>query len=246
MRSLPARGSTPRSPAGPRCADSSWRLFGEKLFAPCTARAQRMQQLKPVVVPRSYDHAAAPCPPQRREPASLSFDDDPAFADFNGQKTTASIAPKQEAKARVVAAPDRSDSVEVSGQHQIDVTVAVEILRQDCFDGSELSLHGQGLEPEDAFPVVHRNGARKHRGFANLRLFQLSRGDNALKAARAEARVRRVLAAKLRHHSDELVASGERIARAIPEDRHDLFNGAVAEEIVHIHPHRLLATGSYV
>ncbi|HYN82541.1 MAG TPA: hypothetical protein VES88_13655 [Gemmatimonadaceae bacterium] len=72
-----------------------------------------MKQLKLVVVPRSNDHAVAPCTPQGRQPANLSFDRDSAFPHFDGQKTTASVAAKQEAIACVVAPPDRRDSHEL-------------------------------------------------------------------------------------------------------------------------------------
>src|SRR5688572_28355725 len=246
MRSLPARGSTPRSPAGPRCADSSWRLFGGKLFAPCAARAQRMQQLKFVVVARSNDQPVALRAPQRRQPASLSLDRNSAYLHFDGQKTTASVAAKQEAVAGVVAPPDRHDAIEVPREEQIDVAVAVDVLCKDGLDRSELSLHGQGLEPENTLPVVQRNGACKHLRFAHLCPFQLLRGHDLLDAARDEARIRWVPGAKLRHHSHELVAPRKRIAHAIPEKRHDLLERAVVEEIVDIHPCRLVVGGSYV
>src|SRR6266487_937590 len=115
-------------------------------------RARRMslspptEEQRAVVVPGYHVQVAAPGL-EALNIASLPGNEEAALRGRHGGEPPLAVSPQEQAVAPVHAADFRLDAVEVAGQEEVEVTVAVEVGCQDSVHGRDLRLATASARP---------------------------------------------------------------------------------------------------
>src|SRR5262249_31952951 len=130
---------------------------------------------------------------------------------------------EQQAVARVESPQDRRHTVEVASDKQVDPSIAVEVIGHNSIDRGKLRLEWKRAKIEGAVSPVDGNRVLEPVRHKHRRLPQLGGRKNVLDPTGAEVAVGRIAAAQLRHQTQELIASSQRVAHPALVEREDLL-----------------------
>ena len=106
-----------------------------------------------------------------------------------------------------------------------------------------MRLERQRDERERPVAVVAYQGGRERAGLLECRIGELAGRENVRDRLPRVVLVPRIALPEIGQRGDQFVPHGDRIARAVIVDRHDLIGHAVAIEVLGVHGHRFGVAG---